>query len=223
MPLQTRIADSRECSVRPTRRSIVSLVTVSALGVGFVGLQATSAAGDGEPFARAALHLADGTKVGRVTFTANEYRTVVRMNLNVPAEVTAVRSFHGLHVHANDDATNGTGCQANPSAPPSTWFVSADGHLSEEGQVHSRHTGDMTSVYLNRDGSARMVFTTDRMTPAQVDGRAVIVHADEDNFGNVPVGDGPEDYTPNSPAALEKTAKTGNAGDRIACGVVSLR
>jgi Cu-Zn family superoxide dismutase len=48
----------------------------------------------------------------------------------------------------------------------------------------------------------------------------VIVHAGSDNYGNIPIGDAPDQYTPNSEAATEATAKTGNAGARIACGVI---
>ena len=56
--------------------------------------------------------------------------------------------------------------------------------------------------------------------PAELPGKAVILHAGADNFGNVPVGTGPDQYTANSAAATTKTGNTGNAGDRIACGVI---
>jgi Cu-Zn family superoxide dismutase len=48
----------------------------------------------------------------------------------------------------------------------------------------------------------------------------VIVHALPDNYDNIPLGTAPDQYTANSPAAREKTLATGNAGDRLACGVV---
>ena len=35
-----------------------------------------------------------------------------------------------------------------------------------------------------------------------------------------PVGDGADQYKENSPAAPDKTMKTGNAGNRVACGVI---
>ena len=76
-------------------------------------------------------------------------------------------------------------------------------------------------MYLQQDGQARSTFVTDRFTPADVVGRAVIVHLDPDNNGNVPTGDEPDDYTPNSPAATSLTDRTGNAGDRAACGILS--
>ena len=78
----------------------------------------------------------------------------------------------------------------------------------------------MPSPLVLADGTATLTFTTERIDTVQLVGRAVILHFGPDNFGNVPVGDAPDRYTPNSPAATDKTAKTGNAGDRVACGVV---
>jgi Cu/Zn superoxide dismutase len=49
----------------------------------------------------------------------------------------------------------------------------------------------------------------------------VILHAGADNFANIPLGAGATQYTANSTDASAATAKTGNAGDRIACGVIT--
>ena len=57
---------------------------------------------------------------------------------------------------------------------------------------------------------------TDRFQVAGLlagDGTAVIVHANRDNQANIPVR-----YAPDGPDAM--TLATGDAGDRIACGVV---
>lgn len=70
------------------------------------------------------------------------------------------------------------------------------------------------------DGSAWLAFSTDRIDPELLRGRAVILHAKPDNFGNVPVGTGPTEYRPNSDAATDLTQRTGNASDRVACGLV---
>jgi len=48
----------------------------------------------------------------------------------------------------------------------------------------------------------------------------VIVHALADNYNNVPRGSKPDQYTANSAAAITLTDDTGNAGDRIGCGVI---
>jgi Cu-Zn family superoxide dismutase len=81
----------------------------------------------------------------------------------------------------------------------------------------------MPPVLLNADGEADLKFTTGRLTLSQLEQRAVVFHAGADNLGNVPVGTATDAYTPNSPAATAKTAATGNAGDRVACGVIKIR
>jgi superoxide dismutase, Cu-Zn family len=167
------------------------------------------------------LTTASGESIGTVRFISLGDKTLVRARLALPAD-QLLEGFHGFHVHANDDPANGVDCIADPAAPASTWFVSADGHLADVDQTHGAHKGDLPSVLVNSDGTADLVFTTDKVSPADLDNRVVVMHAGPDNFGNVPVGPDAEQYQPNSPAASTKTAKTGNAGDRMACGVVKL-
>ena len=166
---------------------------------------------------------ADGLSVGTVSFfgddaTVTEVRVSVRMPRSAPAA-----GFHGIHVHANSDASNGSGCFADPSQPSSTWFVSADGHLAEPGQAHGAHAGDLPPLLVTERGRASSVSITDRVEVRELLGRAVVLHVGADNLGNVPVGTGPTQYTPNSTEATGLTARTGNAGDRLACGVITRR
>lgn len=162
-----------------------------------------------------------GHAVGTVTFRVGSDHTGVNAVLR-PNPYVAPDAFHGFHVHANSDPANGTGCVADPSQPSATWFVAVDGHLSAAGQGHGHHDGDMPSPLVNEDGTARLSFTTDRIGLANLANRAVVLHAGPDNFGNVPVGTAPDQYTPNSPSATDKTVRTGNAGDRVACGLITL-
>jgi Cu-Zn family superoxide dismutase len=201
---------------RRRRRYVVPLVA-GVLGATVFG--ATRAGAD-TPIASATLRDVNGHVVGRVRFYDDHDHTVVKATLTANANVKAGQ-FHGFHVHVGADAASGTsGCVADPAKPSATWFVSAGGHLKADGQVHSHHNGDLQSLLVNDDGSASTVFTTDRVTPADLAGRAVILHAGADNFGNVPVGAAADQYTANSPAAVTKTENTGNAGDRVACGTI---
>lgn len=176
------------------------------------------AASAGRQSARAVLKDPTGKKVGRVIFrnvgSVTRVVAVFRENANVGA------GFHGFHIHANNLADAGSGCVADASADPATWFVSADGHLADEGETHGSHVGDMPSVFTLAGGKARVAFQIDKVPVSRLIGSAVVLHAGPDNFGNVPVGDGPDQYTANAAAASEKTAKTGNAGNRVACGVI---
>ena len=169
------------------------------------------------------LRSADGTAVGTVTFQRKGSRTEVQAKLTLSPGLTAMDAFHGFHVHANNKPENGTDCVADPTQPPATWFTSADGHLAEPGQKHSQHTGDLPSLQVQDDGTAVIEFSSSRLEVADLLGRAVVLHASPDNFGNVPTALLPDQYTPNAPAATDKTAATGNAGDRIACGVITLK
>lgn len=170
--------------------------------------------------ARAVLATADGARIGTVDFRTDDGRTEVRVRL---AGAPGLDAFHGFHVHANDASSNGDGCVADASAAPSTWFVSADGHFNPTGLTHSQHVGDMPVVYVNADGTVETRFTIDRINPSDLADRVVILHAGADNFGNVPVGTAATQYTANSADATGATSRTGNAGDRVACGVIELR
>ena len=171
--------------------------------------------------AKARLATAAGVRLGTVEFRTDQGSTEVRVRL---AGAPGIDAFHGFHIHANDvvTATNGEGCIADPLAAPSTWFVSADGHYNPTGQTHSHHVGDMPVVYVNADGSVETRFRIDKINPSDLAGKVVILHAGADNFANIPLGTGATQYTANSADATAGTAKTGNAGDRIACGVIAV-
>ncbi|MGL5859891.1 MAG: superoxide dismutase family protein [Phycicoccus sp.] len=209
--------------MRRSRRvtaTVVAGLSLVLTGVAVVGAASSSA---GTIVARAVLKSPDGEGVGVVRFTVSGAQTKVAVDLDSDEALGALDAFHGFHIHANDDPANGDGCVADPAQPASTWFVSADGHLSEEGETHGAHRGDMPSVLVNDDGTAELRFTTGRLDIGDLRGRAVVLHANPDNFGNVPVDPAaPDKYTPNSPDATAKTEATGNAGDRLACGSVKV-
>ena len=43
------------------------------------------------------------------------------------------------------------------------------------------------------------------------------------HYANVPLGAGPTQYAADTPDAAIATAKTGNVGDRLGCGVIGTR
>jgi Cu-Zn family superoxide dismutase len=160
---------------------------------------------------------ATGKHIGHASFQSDGDTTLVTISAWLAPEQAGI---HGIHVHANDVADNGAGCIADPDAPANTHFVSTDGHFNPGGATHGHHQGDLPALFFDHEGQAWLQFKTDQFHPDELRGHALILHASSDNYGNIPVGDAPDQYTPNSPDATSLTAKTGNAGARIGCGVI---
>ncbi|MFI6364662.1 superoxide dismutase[Cu-Zn] [Nocardia sp. NPDC050630] len=136
-------------------------------------------------------------------------------HLQVSIEAHGLRpGFHGLHVHQVGK------CEPNSVAPtggPAGDFLSAGGHLQVGSANAHPASGDLTSLEVRSDGTAKLVTTTDAVTLDDIKGKALMIHADADNFGNIPNRyvradgvAGPDDTT----------LATGDAGGRIACGVI---
>ncbi len=139
-----------------------------------------------------------GQPVGTARFT--------QQGGQVSVDVTASNlapGFHGFHVHAIG------------ICDPAATFTTAGGHLNLTGTTHGDHSGDMPSLYVNADGTGRMTAALDRFTIADLldgDGSAVMIHADPDNFAWIP--------SRYSVTLDETTLSTGDAGARVACGVI---
>ena len=151
----------------------------------------------------------EGAAVGSVTLTEAGAGT------QVTAEFTELPpGFHGFHVHAIGV------CEADSQSPtdPSMTgdFLSAGGHLGAGESEHGQHVGDLPSLFVSPSGEGQLTVVTDAFAVADLmddDGSAFMVHAGRDNFANIP-----ERYAPDGPD--EMTRNTGDAGGRIACGVL---
>lgn len=127
--------------------------------------------------------------------------------------------FHGLHIHQVGK------CEANSVAPAGGApgdFLSAGGHFQVEGHTGHPMSGDLSSLQVLADGSGKLVTTTDAFTAEDLldgEGTAIMIHEKADNFGNIP----PEKYQQvnGTPGPDENTMNTGDAGKRVACGVIS--
>ncbi len=83
-------------------------------------------------------------------------------------------------------------------ADPENPFQSAGEHYNPTNQPHGNHAGDFPVIFSN-NGYAKMSFFTDKFKPKDVIGKSVIIHQN------------PDDY---------RTQPSGNAGKRLACGVI---
>jgi Cu-Zn family superoxide dismutase len=178
-------------------RTLGVIVSVALLGL---GLQVAARA-DGVT-ARAVLKDAGGNTVGVVRLSQEEDAVLVRaVAESLPA------GFHGFHVHSKGECT-----------PP---FTSALGHFNPGGTTHGAHAGDMPVLLVMDDGTAALRFKTDRFDVADLfdtDGSAIIVHALADNYANIPTRY--HSHTEDTLGPDSATLATGDAGGRIACGVM---
>ncbi|MBD3287876.1 superoxide dismutase family protein [candidate division KSB1 bacterium] len=104
---------------------------------------------------------------------------------------------HGFHIHTYGD------CSALDA-------TSAGGHFNPENKKHGaptdedRHVGDLGNLNADENGNAHYERIDDVIAffgPHSIIGRAIIVHAGEDDLTSQP---------------------TGNAGARVACGVIGI-
>ncbi|QEZ44956.1 superoxide dismutase family protein [Cupriavidus oxalaticus] len=168
--------------------------SASSSATGATAASAATSAGTSGARAAAQLQPKSGTNTaGTVTFQQQPGGVLMT------ASITGLppNTVHGFHVHEKGDC----------SAPDA---MSAGGHFNPGGKPHGQmtmpehHAGDMNNVTADASGNVRVSMLLPSLSVGTgangVIGRAVVVHKD------------PDDY---------KTQPTGNAGGRIACGVVA--
>lgn len=162
------------------------------LGLLFASQSADSAEKAQKPRqAQAILHATKGNQAeGVVTFTE------VPGGVRIVADINYLEpGKHGFHIHEFGDC----------SAPDGS---SAGGHFNPKKTKHGspdsleRHAGDLGNIVANDKGQAHYE-RLDKLIvldgPDTIIGRSVVVHANADDFVTQP---------------------TGNAGGRVACGVI---
>ncbi|WP_204080367.1 superoxide dismutase[Cu-Zn] [Mycobacterium riyadhense] len=162
------------------------------------------------------LRTPDGTQVAtaKIEFS-NGYATVTIATTSVGV---LSPGFHGVHIHKVGK------CEANSVAPTGGApgdFLSAGGHFHVPGHTGVPASGDLSSLQVRKDGSAMLVTTTDAFTMNDLlsgEKTAIIIHAGADNFANIPT----DRYIQvnGTPGPDETTMTTGDAGKRVACGVI---
>ncbi len=143
--------------------------------------------------ARTALKDKAGKDVGTVDLVQTQAGVLLKVSVkDLPA------GEHAFHIHA-----------VGKCEPP---FTSAGPHFNPDNQKHGMmaghgHAGDMPNLHIPQGGQLMIevlntAVTVDKGKPNSVfdnDGSAVVIHAGADDYKSDPAG---------------------NAGDRIACGVI---
>ncbi|WP_431237274.1 superoxide dismutase[Cu-Zn] [Mycolicibacterium aichiense] len=175
----------------------------------------TTTSGSSAQTITAELKAPDGKPVANATIDfANGYATVT---VETVAGSTLSPGSHGMHIHSVGK------CEADSVAPsggaPGN-FLSAGGHLQVGGRTEHPASGDLTPLLVRKDGSGKLVATTDAFTLDDLkgpQGSALIIHAGPDNFANIP-----QRYTHDGvPGPDAETLATGDAGGRVACAVLA--
>lgn len=161
----------------------------------------------------------DGKQIAAATIEFHDGGAFATVTVQTTAPGILTPGAHGIHIH---DVGK---CEINSVAPgggaPGD-FLSAGGHFQGGGQGgHPNHAGDLSSLQVRGDGSALLVTTTNAFDKADLmdgDGTAIIIHADSDNFSNIP----PDRYrqADGSPPPDAATLATGDGGKRVGCGVI---
>lgn len=133
------------------------------------------------------------TTTGTATFTDENGKVTLKLEV-----AGATPGQHGAHIHAVGDC----------SAPDATsagghWNPATHNHGSPEGG--EQHLGDLGNITVGQDGKGTLTISMagwklgDSST-SDVVGKAVVIHANPDDFTTQP---------------------TGNSGGRVACGVIA--
>jgi Cu-Zn family superoxide dismutase len=158
----------------------------------------------------------DGTRVATAKFDfSNGYATIT---IATTGGGGLAPGFHGVHIHKTGK------CEPNSVAPSGGApgdFMSAGEHFQSPGHSAEPASGDLTSLEVRKDGVGMLVTTTDAFTMDDLltgEKTAIIIHAGADNFQNIPR----DRYTQSNgtPGPDSMTMSTGDAGKRVACGVI---
>lgn len=176
------------------RKHVASVAAALSLSLSLPALAQDAGTASPELTAKAELRDQKGKKVGDAVLRQAPKGVIIELSLKgVPA------GEHAFHIH-----------EVGKCEPP---FKTAGGHFNPQGHQHGiqnakgQHAGDLPNLHVAKNKELKLTVFTESVTlkegPSTVfdaDGSSLMIHV------------GPDDYA-SDPA--------GNAGDRIACGVIT--
>ena len=137
-----------------------------------------------------------GASIGTITVKAIPLGTEFIPNLKQLSP-----GLHGFHIHQQPS------CEAAEKQGKRIPGLAAKGHFDpaetgyHAGPEGSGHLGDLPPLTADKDGNATTAIIAPRVKLNDLQGRALIIHADGDNFSDDP-------------------KKLGGGGARVACGII---
>lgn len=174
----------------------VTLAALTAAGIAFHAVSAHAQGTMKKGVLTMPIRKSDGSPAGTATF--KESKDGKELSITVKLHDIPFGE-HGVHIHANPVC----------DAPD---FKGAGGHFNPDGKQHGmdnpmgHHNGDMPkNISIGEDHMGEITYKVDYLTLApgaanSVLGHAIVVHEKADDM---------------------KTDPTGNAGNRIACGIIT--
>lgn len=139
----------------------------------------------------------DGQIKGHITFT--ELKSRMRINIDVHDLPPGKRGFH---IHNKGNLQEGCSSLCSHFNPTN----------KKHGKLNSpnSHAGDLGNIIVEDDGTCKMTIHSNFLRNRgkfNIIGRSVVIHEKEDDLGM---------------GGNEESLKTGNAGARIACGIIGI-
>lgn len=135
-----------------------------------------------------------GQSIGQVKLSDSPQGLRIETDLNALSP-----GFHGFHIHQT-----GNCAPAEKDGKPVA-ALSAGGHFNPtdvgHGTPNDGHLGDLPVLNVDHQGVAKTTVIAPRLSLAQVQGLAIMVHAGGDNYSDLP-------------------QPLGGGGERVACGVI---
>ncbi len=149
---------------------------------------------------RQAIAVFDGEKIkGTVYFTEINNRNDVKIDIKLTG--LSANALHGFHVHESGDMSEKCESMCAHFNP----FHKTHGKPG----MKQRHVGDLGNLKTDATGEAQYTMRDNiiklRGEKANIIGRGLIIHADEDDCGH---------------GSNEASLINGNAGKRIACAII---
>lgn len=139
-----------------------------------------------------------GAEIGTINIQDTEYGVLLTPDItDIPSGI------HGFHLHENPSCDPGTDSKDGEIKAG----LAAGGHYDpqetgiHQGPYGEGHLGDLPPLVADEDGNATLPILAPRLYPEDLEGRALIIHLNGDNFADLP-------------------EKLGGGGSRLACGVV---